>query len=87
MKKYHNLTVLENVDILELIEMINIIKTEEQEEKMWDLYCAIYPKMTKETFISYDDFKNPKIKPKKTKEEILNDVRLIMNSVIEEGGV
>lgn len=79
--------ILEDAEVIDLIEIINMIKTEEQEEKMWDLYCAIYPKMTKETFISFDDFKNPKIKPKKTKEEILNDVRLIMNSVIEEGGV
>lgn len=53
---------------------------------MWDLYCSVYPNMTKDTYMSFEEFKTPKPqKPKKTKEEILNDVRLIMNSEMEGG--
>lgn len=80
--------ILDTIDTAdELIEIIQMIYEERNDKKMWELYLCVYPNMTKETYVSFEEFKKPKpSKPKKTKEEILNDVRLIMDSVIEEGG-
>jgi hypothetical protein len=81
--------IINELDPIEIIEIINLIYETRNEKKTWDIYLAIYPNMTSETYMSFEEFKKPKPKKnKKTKEEILDDVRLIMNSAMtERGGV
>lgn len=53
-----------------------------KKEKMWQLYLSVYPKMTEETFMSFDDFMEYQKKPQQPahkKEEILDNVRNILN--------
>jgi len=52
----------------------------ENENKVWDLYVAVYPKMDKETYMTFGEFKRPVIKDEKTEEEILIDVKDIINT-------
>lgn len=54
-----------------------IIKARERQEesRQWDLYCGIYPHMTKDNFIPFDKFYK-KAAPRtsmKSKEQIVKD--------------
>jgi hypothetical protein len=68
-----------------MIECIKTAYEETNESRMFSLYCAVYPLMTKENFISFEKFagkedkkeEKKEIKKKKTTEEILQDVELI----------
>lgn len=61
----------------------------EQEEKVWEMWLSIYPKMDKNTFVSFKDFYNncrsnnnsdsSKRKSKKSNEEIKKEGLRIIN--------
>ena len=56
------------------MEIIDAGIEELKNEKMWQLYLSIYPKMTEETFMSFRDFleyQNKPPQPVHTKEQIL----------------
>ena len=42
------------------INLINKSYEKVVEEKDWNLYCGVYPNMDKESFISFENFKNKK---------------------------
>ena len=51
------------------------------EERLWEQYLTIYPHMTEENFVSFNEFKSDAFKPassKKTKNEIMNEVKNII---------
>jgi hypothetical protein len=50
------------------------------EDKLWQQWLAIYPNMSNENFISFEDFKKETFKPKVEKinaEEVLKDAESI----------
>jgi hypothetical protein len=50
------------------------------EDKLWQQWLAIYPNMSNENFISFEDFKKEAFKPKLEKidvEEVLKDAESI----------
>ncbi len=66
-------------DLLELLVLL-------EKEKMWQLYLAIYPKMTKENYMSFEEFiKPPKKIKKKSIEKIEKDTEMIINA-LRRGG-
>lgn len=55
------------------------------EERAWDLYLTKYPNMDEKTFKSFDEFykspqENEESTDTKSAEQILNDVKDLMNS-------
>lgn len=56
-----------------------------QKERLWDSYKICLPRMTKETFISFEDFckqsEKPVVKTIHTKEEILGNVKNLINNI------
>ena len=55
----------------------------ERENDAWDMWLTLYPKMTKEDFMSFEDFKKEVIKPvvrtsNKTREEIEEEMLKIV---------
>ena len=63
------------------MEIIDAGIDELKNEKMWQLYLSIYPKMTEETFMSFSDFleyQNKPPQPVHTKEQILDNVQNIL---------
>ena len=56
-----------------------------QKERLWDSYKVCLPRMTKETFVSFDDFckqaERPVVKTIHTKEEILGNVKNLINNI------
>lgn len=51
-----------------------------REDRCWQLYCTIYPKMTNETFQTFEEFQRYLTAPEEhhTKEEILGNVEQIL---------
>ena len=71
------------MSIEELFELLVLLK----KEKMWQLYLAIYPKMTKETYMTFEEFVKPAPKiSKKSIEKIEKDTEMIINAY-RKGGV
>lgn len=60
-----------------------------QKDRFWLLYCNMYPNMTEETFVDFDewyeDLKRPAI-PKKSVDEIMTDVNRIVGMTADLGG-
>ena len=53
-----------------------------RDERYWSLYCQLYPKMTEETFMTFEDFKGSQQKtkqPKRTAAEILTATAKMYN--------
>ena len=81
---------LDECDTLEEMEDF-IIKAYEKsnEERMFRMYLAIYPSMTKDTYKSFDEFigkkecgkQSAKVENKKTQIEIINEVKEIMENM------
>lgn len=73
------------MEIEEGVEMIQVMYEKQREERHFTLYASIYPKMTKETFIQFEEFHKPqkeieKSTDTKSAEEILKEVQETMNS-------
>jgi len=47
---------------------------------------SVYPSMDKETYMTFEEFKNPVIEDEKTEEEILDDVKNIIDTFNEGVG-
>lgn len=59
-----------------IIKLIRKIDEEKAEQRAWEMWLVKYPRMTKKTFVNFNDFyKKVDIKiEKKSQEEILKDV-------------
>ena len=71
-------------------DFIKVAHEADREEKAWQLWVSIYPNMTKENYISFEEFKNSII-PKGCNsvenldtEEILDKVNSIINLTLKE---
>lgn len=67
------------------IQMIKEIYNKQHEEKAYRLYTSIYPNMTKETYVTFEEFYKPQQRnvestDTKSAEEILKEVQETMNS-------
>ena len=56
----------------------------EQEDWAWDMWLTLYPKMTKDTFTSFEDYKKELFKPsvkhtEKTAEEIMDEMMKVIS--------
>ena len=70
------------------MDMIRTGLKSQQRDYCWNLYCNIFPFMTKETFVSFDKFMQELTKPaepKHTKEEILDKTRQILQLHFSKG--
>lgn len=64
----------------------------EKRAKYWGLYCHVFPLMTEETFVSFDDFiKDMTAPPEKakapSKDAILEKTERILNMKFTKGGL
>lgn len=67
------------------VKMVNEIYLQKRQDKAYQLYVAAYPNMTKESYVTFEEFYKPQKQneePVETKsaEEILNEVKELMNS-------
>lgn len=65
------------------IELIITAFEKRTEEKSWQMYLMCYQHMTKETFKPFEEFYQPRrvneVENNQSVEEILNDVKTILN--------
>jgi len=65
--------------------LLNEAFKKSEEERAWGLYLTQYPNMDEKTFKPFEEFYKPKeqnqaVEETKTAEEILNNVKELMNS-------
>ncbi|WP_207733702.1 hypothetical protein [Clostridium celatum] len=71
-------------------DFIKVAYESDKEEKIWQLWTSLYPNMTKENYISFEEFKNSIIPSGQAeienldKEEILDKVNDIINLTLKE---
>lgn len=72
------------MDVDDGIEMITQIYEKQKEERYFTLYATQYPNMTKDNFIQFEEFYKPQKKhevvEEKTAEQIIKEVREMLNS-------
>lgn len=71
-------------------DFIKVAYESDKEEKIWQLWTSLYPNMTKENYISFEEFKNSIIPSGQAEiedldtEEILDKVNNIINLTLKE---
>ena len=58
LRRYNNVTYIFNLDFIEGCELIKKAIETELEDKVWDRWLVDYSKMDKDSFISFEDYKN-----------------------------
>lgn len=69
--------------------MINYALEQEAEKAAWDVWIAVYPGFTEETFVTFADFKAQQLKTQprkciKTNDEIQEELEMVI-SQFEQG--
>ena len=68
------------------VEIVSAGREKAQRHDFWLMYCNMYPRMTEETFIGFDEWYNSlkvnTITSQKTSEDIIADVNNIINMTI-----
>ena len=70
MSRYNNIEYINNLSWQDGIRLINKAVEKNNDQRLWDLYCTIYPNMDKETFISFEKFKKPSVKAESREPEV-----------------
>lgn len=85
MHSFYNFGYVIKLPIKNITRLLIKANDKQKENSAWELYVAIYPKMTEETFIPFEEFYNnrtTKIEDK-SEEEILEDVKGIIDTFNE----
>jgi hypothetical protein len=86
---YYNFDYVLGLDLKRITRLLVKAKLKEDENFARKMYISIYPNMTKETYIPFEKFyerKEKKKKKKQTQEEILEDIKNIMDAFNKKGG-
>lgn len=87
LRRYSNIDYIFAKDFEDGFSLIEVALDKEIEEKLWQQWLCIYPNMSEDNFISFNDFlresKKPKVSPKNTK-EILEEVENIINLTLKK---
>jgi hypothetical protein len=78
-----------NLDINHGISLINKAVEERDKEKVWQQWLVLYPNMSEENFISFDDYYNSmkvtNISITKSKEDIISEAEEIEKKLLGRG--
>lgn len=75
---YHDLAYIMETDFDTGMRLMTKALHRQNEGRQWLLYCNLFPNMTKDNFISFEDFCKKQSKPSgKTKEQIMQDTTKI----------
>lgn len=94
LRRYYNIEYILDLEITEGIEFINKAYEKELEDKVWEKWLIDYRYMSKDNFISFEDYKkhfiykSTNIESTLSKEQILKEVEEIERKIsIKKGGV
>lgn len=94
LRRYSNIEYILDLEILEGIEFINKAYEKETEDKVWEKWLIDYRYMSKDNFISFEEYKkhiiskNINTESILSKEEILKEVEEIERKIsLKKGGV
>lgn len=89
LRRYNNIDYILNKDFESGFRLIEVAHEKDIEEKLWQQWLALYPNMTADNFISFEDFKSETliknaVLENKSKDEILADVSDIINLTLDK---
>lgn len=88
LSRYHNIDYVMNLNWTDGIKLINKAIKERDRQKIWDIWISCYPNMTKDNYITFEDFYDKATKKvtvsTKTAEEIYNEALEIRNKVLSK---
>ncbi len=90
LRRYNNIEYIMRKEFEEGYDFIKVAHEADREEKAWQLWTNLYPNMSKETYISFEEFKNSIIPYGEGEienldtEEILDKVNSIINLTLKE---
>ncbi|EDT16295.1 hypothetical protein [Clostridium perfringens] len=94
LRRYSNIEYILDLEIIEGIEFINKAYEKEIEDKVWEKWLIDYRYMSKDNFISFEEYKehiiskNINVESTLSKEEILKEVEEIERKIsLKKGGV
>ncbi|WP_419867585.1 hypothetical protein [Clostridium perfringens] len=94
LRRYYNIEYILDLEITEGIEFINKAYEKELEDKVWEKWLIDYRYMSKDNFISFEEYKehiiskNINVESTLSKEEILKEVEEIERKIsFKKGGV
>lgn len=81
MSRYANIEFILNAPFYIGMNHINKAWEQERDKKIWEMWLAVYPHMSEETFVNYYDFKdkilNGKPKKEQTPKEMMTMVQIL----------
>lgn len=93
LSRYHNINYILSMDVTNGIAFIKKAFEKDLEDKMWSRYLVDYQNMTKETFMTFEEYKKeltvppkPKKPLKQAKQETAIRVEQIINLTLQKGG-
>ena len=90
LRRYNNIEYIMRKEIEDGYDFIKVAYEADKEEKIWQLWANLYPNMTKENYISFEEFKSTIIPSGEVEienldtEEILSRVNNIINLTLKE---
>ena len=86
MQRYSNIEFLYNLEFEIAIDLIIKAYEETEKEKLFKLYVNIYPYMTEENFMSFEEYYSECLRnsnqSKKTAQEIIEEVKTMYENAI-----
>lgn len=55
--RYHNIDFVLSLDLPQFVELLTKAYEKRDEEKMFKMWLTVYPTMTQENFMSFEDYK------------------------------
>lgn len=92
LKRYANIDYILGLSFNEGYELIVMAFEKQTEELLWQRWLVDYPKMTKDTFISFNDYKEEalgsaiRVQTYVSKEKLLAEADEILKKVATKGG-
>lgn len=86
---YYNFDYILSLRLRNITRLLVKAKLKEDEDFARKMYISLYPNMTKESYVPFEEFykrKEKKKKKKQTQEEILQDIKYIMDTFNKKGG-
>ncbi|MDG6888209.1 hypothetical protein ACV3SO_01340 [Clostridium perfringens] len=94
LRRYSNIEYILDLEIIEGIEFINKVYEKEIEDKVWEKWLIDYRYMSKDNFISFEEYRkqfvfgNTRVESRLSKEEILKEAENIERKIsLKKGGV
>lgn len=84
--KGYDYSMIRKIPVMQFRKFLENVLEDRKQELIYRLYLALLPNMTKETFVSFDDFYAQTIIDQRPEAEIVEELDMIETKFKEKGG-